>query len=227
MKIFERHVHPEHKSDCLVGVTGAAGDSLNWLRHYSPGVYVAPDSGQMYVLVKPPEGIIGEWKHPEHGEVELWNTHGTGELRWKESIGKSFTTMTSDCLLAAQHFKISMRDATDKEWKVILDNHMVKKDDLSEIELGLLETASRVASYMTIIIEEKVKLLSDDGKEWHHTIRNPPEGGAARDLGHKGLLSFYSESSGTGTGQGRHIFRVKKMWKITERGRKVLVDGIG
>lgn len=218
--IFKDHRHPEY-GHCLIGVTG--GDHL---REHSPGVFIAPGY-QWHVLLE--GGEYSKFEHPEHGSVEVWNTHPTGELRWEERVYKNLDGtwhMEPNCLLAAKHFGIKLRGLTDEEWAEVLDGQTLKLEDLSEVEARVLEWANNRDGMATIITQEKVKLLEDDGVEWHYTIRSTPEESAIYDLQRKGLVTRGGSTSGCGFGrQNGHIYRSKYWYYITDRGRKILKEG--
>jgi hypothetical protein len=221
MRVFQSHTHPKYNSHCLVGVTGTDGDDSTWLRRYSDGVFVA-DGNQWYVLVKDDEYNNGCWEHPEHGRVGLWNTHPTGELRWEERISKYCTRMEPHALQAVRHFGIKMFEATDEEWAAILDEHTLKIEDLSDVEIQMLLRADNREGSARVVTMEKVKLLEDDGAEWHDTIRGSDEASAVHSLQTKGLVDKGGESSGTGFGQESHIYRTKLWYYISKRGRDIL-----
>lgn len=223
MRVFQSHNHPKYKTHCLVGVTGTDGDDSKWLRRGGDGVFIS-DGNQWYVLIKDDDGR-GSWEHPEYGRVGLWNTHPTGEIRWEERISEHCVRMEHHCLQAARHFGIKMYGATDERWQEILDDHTLKLEDLSEVEVSVLKAADNRDGSAKVVTEEKVRLLEDDGAEWHHTIRNPPEAIAIYELLDKGLVDIGGSQSGTGFGQHSHIYRNTKMYYISKRGRAILKHG--
>lgn len=227
-RIFKQHQHPKY-GNCLEGIT-ENGDKH--LRPGLPGVYVTPESREMYVLTEAGEYACWEHPDPEVGDVRLWNTHGTGELRWDVTLtdgGYSdgyHPRLGADDFLGAKHFGLKLKGVTPERWEEILDAHLVKLEDLSELEIKLLKFASnnRRDGSHSIVTEERVKLLEDEGKEWHHTIRYPPETGAIYDLQGKGLVTTTGSVSGP-MGQMRHIYRSTESYKITARGREILDKG--
>lgn len=226
-RIFKQHQHPKY-GNCLEGITGN-GDKH--LRPGMPGVYVTTESREMYVLTDADEYACWEHPDPEVGDVRLWNTHGTGELRWDVTLtdGRysdgSYPRMNSNDLLGVKAFDLKLKGVSFARWEEILDAHLVKLEDLSELEIKLLKCASNLRSGShSIVTEERVKLLEDEGEKWHHTIRNPPETGAVYDLQGKGLVTTTGSISGT-VGQSNHIYRSTECYKITARGREILDKG--
>ena len=217
MKVFQRYTHPKYKTPCLKGVCDPDGGE--YLSEYSDDVFVA-DGYQWYVMVKDED--YGSWEHPEHGRIGLWNTHPTGELRWEERC--SSVSIGPDALQAAKYFGIKKYGATDEEWEAILDKHKIKIESLSEIEVKLLKDANNQSGEAKIISREKVKILKDDGAEWHDTIRKSDKSHALYSLQDKGLINIGCKSSGPSF-SAPHIYREVTYYKISRRGREIIKNG--
>lgn len=217
MQVYKSISHEEF-GHCLEGITG---NHDKYFTRSSPGIFVT-DGAQTYVLVEPSNPDHSNFIHPDLGPVELWNTHCTGELRWQEPFGSSIEHMSADCFLAVKHFGLRPTKMDEEKWQGLLESHLIQREDLSEVEIKMLERAVAVkAPYSSakVISEERIKDL--DG-EWHNTIRHPPESNALYDLQRKGLVSLGGSSSGTGFGEEGHIWRSTTYFQITSRGRKVM-----
>jgi len=213
MKVYKRGIHDQY-GNCLEGITG---NYQKYFTRSSPGIFQT-DGAQMYVLVEPEREEDARFTHPQLGPVELWNTHCTGELRWEEPFGSSVEHMSSDCFLAVKHFGLRPTRMDEEEWRDLLEGQLIRREDLSEVEIKVLEKAVREGT-ARVISQERIKDLEG---EWHNTIRYPPEHNALYDLERKGLIAIGGSSSGTGFGEEAHIWRSKSFYKITSRGLKVL-----
>ena len=104
---------------------------------------------------------------------------------------------------AAIRFKLTPANISPEEWAKVCDSHLIKIEDLSEVEVRMLEKAAAdqdgIGSFIT---------YSSDAA---------PENSSMYLLQRKGLLVIsISISCGDRTNQG---------YKITLKGRSVLKDG--
>jgi len=70
---------------------------------------------ETYVLVEPRDPDAAHWLHPTEGLVDLYNTHGTGELRWAVNP-RSLGFGSADDLLAALYYGLTPADMSSEEW---------------------------------------------------------------------------------------------------------------
>lgn len=215
-KIYKAMEHDEF-GNCLEGITGHHD---RYFTASSPGVFIT-DTDQTYVLVEPQNPDAVNYIHPELGPVELWNTHNSGELRWKEPAHDT-KFINADCLAAIKHFGLRPERITEDEWQKILEGYLIKREDLSEVEIKVLEKGRdcmRSNRSARFISKERIKDLKG---EWHDTIRNSPLTSAMYVLARQSLVSIGGGMSGTGFGEESHIWRSSEYFSITTRGLKVL-----
>jgi hypothetical protein len=170
------------------------------------GVCIA-DRMEILVLVKSEEH--GAWLTPAGERVDLYNTHGTGELRWHEPMGaheEDFERLSPAALGAAQFFELLPVDMAKERWQEIQDGYLINLSDLSEVEVGMLREAAGAQRGICGVTRV-------NGEP------SPPEYGAIYDMNRKGLVTVGGSSG--------HDKKHTQYYRITNRGRKVLKEGIG
>jgi len=115
IKIFT-HIpnHPTRGDYC----EGVPQDEAKHFQNCKDGVYQVPGSLDMYVLTQ--AGEFPTWEHPEAGDVALWNTHPTGELRWSVRFSDNSGAMVKNEFRAVRFFGIKLKSVTDERWAQML-----------------------------------------------------------------------------------------------------------
>lgn len=115
IKIFT-HIpnHPTRGDYC----EGVPQDEAKHFHRWTPGVFAVPWSLDMYVLTQ--AGEFPTWEHPEAGDVALWNTHPTGELRWSVRFSDNSGAMVKNEFRAVRFFGIKLKSVTDERWAQML-----------------------------------------------------------------------------------------------------------
>jgi len=150
---------------------------------------------EFYLLVEPRDPDNAKWLHPTEGLVDLYNAHGTGELRW--SVGpRDLGGGVADDILAVLHYKLTPADMAPEEWLRELVRHRFTMANLPDEE------------------QQLIRRTDDKGDG---TVRIPPD---SRDLDsamysamRKGLIYMGGSVS--------HSGHKTTMYKLTAKGRRL------
>ena len=180
-------------------IEGITGNHDKYFSRHMESVFIS-EGAEMYILVAPDDPKQARWEHPEAGLVDLWNTHGSGELRWKE---RDYSWLSHHALDAVKYFKLAAALIDTYDWSKILAAYDVKLEDLEEIDIKLLSEANHDRDGMG-----RIRYGRDERSE---------EVSRLYDLQNKGLVNIGSSASGpNGCSQGYYI---------THKGRSVLGKG--
>jgi len=174
-------------------------DEIHGMREASKGLYGRPgtfatEGNELYVLIRAADPDYAQWLHPTEGLVNLYNTHGTGELRWDVRSSR----VGGDDLVAVLHYGLSPADMSPEDWRKELLRHRFTMAQLSAEEQELFRRVDR----------------DGDG-----TVTSPPDTkkqvSAIWDAMHKGLVYMTGQASGGGR-PGTTTF-----YKLTAKGRRL------
>lgn len=108
-----------------------------WISEGSPGAFLT-EGAELYILMAPGDPDRARWLHPKEGLVDLFNTHGTGELRW--DVEPKYFTVADD-LVAALHYGLTPADMSAEDWRAIITKHRFTMGSLPGDEQELIRRA--------------------------------------------------------------------------------------
>ncbi len=105
----------------------------------SPGAFLS-EGYELYILTAPSDPDRARWLHPTEGLVDLYNTHGTGELRW--DVSPDYFAVADD-LVAALHYGLTPADMSAVDWRATLTRHRFTMGNLPAEEQDLIRRADK------------------------------------------------------------------------------------
>ena len=166
--------------------------SNKWISPGTPGVFLS-EGQELYVLVAPRDPDSARWLHPKEGLVDLYNTHGTGELRW--DVTPDYFAVADD-LVAALHYGLTPADMSAEDWRATLTRHRFTMGNLPDEEQELIRRAEP----------------NGDGK-----VESPPDGPGMESAVHSAMRKGLVYMAGAvHMGSRSTIF-----YKLTAKGRRL------
>jgi len=168
--------------------------------------FVDHETADIWVLVSNPE--TGSFTHPDHGRVDMYNTHATGELRWREPWGGD-SHISATCYVAVKALGLRMFGKTDEEWAAILSEHEIGWGDLSGEE-------------QEVLADESGKFTKEERVNGERAFYQSSS--VLYDLQRKGLIQLEGSTSGPYGDRSENKWRSREFYKATKKGREVLAQ---